>query len=871
MSYFDKQYAQDKQEIESIDRLLNGVWKTLANCITPEGVWPYDITDGKHISVDNFSVSTQAMVHFSLEIAKRGLPFHEFSCKKPAGYRVPKAPSLDRQTLKDITTAIEASRRKLTAVPNLAGDIARGTFGELNPFTLSWLIPISTASSSSEQLFALAKQSLHQAERHRDGSISILKLNDAYEVSTHAFPVLRALQLYRMLKDAGKSISAEAHGTFSSGSLGEWFYSRLLDHLAFATIKDGPFDAAELAFSLEGYLLCRPQLADGCNHDRDAIDRAFEVLERRQEITPYWRPLKPLLTNKRGFALLPLSVEIVNSLFRSCWILGTRGDLLFSKHIQIFHHYYQWIESRVTGGTFSPAIGQKVDRRFLGWHSEHLAVKDGIHTWETSQVGIYLIHYRSMLQRHVAAQCVFATGLKYQRPSIGADSNARDVQSLSTYWKSEFQDKFSPRPNHADDVYKQIGEYFIAPRERTSDQGSGNASDAHYSMVLYGPPGTGKTTIAQAVAKALGWDFISLSPSDFVQTGVSQVEQRAKRIFEALTEQENCVILLDEIDRLILDRNLKAYDNQDDMFQMMTPSMLPKLKELREKESSIFVIATNYFERIERAAVRAGRVDDAFLVGLPDFEARKAILYAQLRSQLQKAEPRLVRSKDDAIAKITAWDSDMSSHETAADEIRNQIGFVDKALSTPESIFKTSIDDLAAMSPLASFSELKQLVERTVSTLLAGVELHLKNLLTKSDVESYLKDFNRETLDLKRCFEEQVKRMVFDVRLSNYKSRVTVKEEDKKDPSRIAALENPPTEELLDVIWLKVEVRQKEQNQNEAKLIRSLLTDLLTRLCGTHVTDEKLNSEFKTRCSDDQIFLRMKRQVDRISDYLEGK
>ncbi len=871
MSYFDKKYAQDKQEIESIDRLLNGVWKTLANCITPEGVWPYDITDGKHISVEDFSVSTQSMVHFSLEIAKRGLPFHEFSCKKPAGYRVPKAPSIDRQTLEDIVAAIKASRSKLTTVPDLAGDIARGTFGELNPFTLSWLIPISSESASSEQLFALAHQSLDQAQRHQDGSISILKPNDAYEVSTHAFPVLRALQLYRMLEKAGKAISAKAQDTFSSGSLGEWFYSRLLDHLAFATIKDGPFDAAELAFSLEGYLLCRPQLADGCNHDRDAIDRAFEVLERRQEITPYWRPLKPLLTNKRGFALLPLSVEIVNSLFRSCWILGTRGDLLFSKHIQIFHHYYQWIESRVTGGTFSPVIGQKVDKRFLGWHSEHLAVKDGIHTWETSQVGIYLIHYRSMLQRHVAAQCVAATGLKYQRPLIGADSNTRDVQSLSTYWKTEFQDKFSPRPNHADDVYKQIGEYFIAPREGTSDQGVVNTSDAHYSMVLYGPPGTGKTTIAQAVAKALGWDFISLSPSDFVQTGVSQVEQRAKRIFETLTEQENCVILLDEIDRLILDRNLKAYDNQDDMFQMMTPSMLPKLKELREKESSIFVIATNYFERIERAAVRAGRVDDAFLVGLPDFEARKDILFAQLRSQLKKAAQRLARRKDDVVAKMKAWDSDRTSHETAAEELREQLAFVDKAISTPESIFKPSIDDLAAMSPLASFSELKQLVERTVSTLLADVDLHIKNLLTEKDVDSYLNEFNRETLNLQSCFEEQVKRMVFDVRLSNYKSRVSVKEEDKTDPSKIAALENPPTEELLDVIWLKVELPQEDRNQNQEKLIRSLLADLLTRLSGTHVTDGNLNSEFESRCAKDQIFLRMKRQVGRILEYLEGK
>ena len=474
-----------------------------------------------------------------------------------------------------------------------------------------------------------------------------------------------------------------------------------------------------------------------------------------------------------------------------------------------------------------------------------------------------------MLQRHVAAQCVTATGLKYQRPSIASDSKAREIESVYTYWKTEFQDKFSPRPSHADDVYKQIGEFFIAPREAAGDLGVGDGPDAHYSMVLYGPPGTGKTTIAQAVAKSLGWDFISLSPSDFVQTGVSQVEQRAKRIFEALTEQENCVILLDEIDRLILDRNLKAYDNQDDMFQMMTPSMLPKLKDLREKESSIFVIATNYFERIERAAVRAGRVDDAFLVGLPDYEARKNILFAQLLSQFKKTMPRLARRKDEAAKKIKAWDSELPNNEIATGELRDQLVFIETALSTPEGVFKVQINDLAAMSSLASFSELKQLAERTVSKFLANFELHLRKLLTLPQVKSYLDTFDRNSLTFKSCFEDQVKRMVFDVRLTNYKSRVNVKKEDKSDPSKIA-LENPPTEELLDVIWLKVEVPQANRNVDEEKLIRSLLVDLLTRLSGTDVTDGELNAKFRAYSADDQVFLRMERQVKRIVEYLEG-
>ena len=599
--------------------------------------------------------------------------------------------------------------------------------------------------------------------------------------------MLRSLQLLKMTYPDAEQIPLDVKKNFEHQSLGDWFYSRLLDHIAFAHIKDGPFDAAELAFSLEGYLLCRPRLDDGCNHDRDAIDSAFQILESRQEVTPYWRPLKPLLTNKKGFALLPLSVEIVNSLFRSCWLLGTRGDRLFDNHVRIFHRYHEWVESRLTEGE---SKNPDKNFKFQGWYSEHLATNDGIHTWETSQIGIYLVHYRNMLQRHVGTKSLESAGLS--RKKIPRKSHS-DLSPFD-YW-NQVVNKFSPREPGDDDVYSKVANSFIATRT-----GVANNSKPKYSAIFYGPPGTGKTSLAEAIAAALGWDFIALSPSHFIDTGVSQVEQRAKRIFDALCEQEYCVILLDEIDRLILDRNSKAYGSQDDMFQMMTPSMLPKLKSLRSRETSIFVIGTNYYERIEPAAIRVGRVDTPLLVGLPDYKNRHRIFTEKLSEDF--------------------FDSELATTIIKNDE---------------------AIHELAALTPLASFSEIEQLVSR-ISESMAKEQ--------QPDVEVF-------KLVSRRCIKE----IILDVRIDNYVSRL----EDLNYSSK-------PIAELLDLIWLLYETDGVSKNLSglQKELIGRLLKLLLADAGYGGNTSAEMAAALRDAADKNPWYTASNVKVQRIAVVLEA-
>ena len=54
----------------------------------------------------------------------------------------------------------------------------------------------------------------------------------------------------------------------------------------------------------------------------------------------------------------------------------------------------------------------------------------------------------------------------------------------------------------------------------------------------------------------------------------------------------------------------------------MTPSMLTKINNLRRDERVIFMIGTNYADRVDRAIKRAGRIDEHMLVLLPDLKRR---------------------------------------------------------------------------------------------------------------------------------------------------------------------------------------------------------------------------------------------------------
>lgn len=138
------------------------------------------------------------------------------------------------------------------------------------------------------------------------------------------------------------------------------------------------------------------------------------------------------------------------------------------------------------------------------------------------------------------------------------------------------------------------------------------------SAMLFGPPGTGKTNLVEAIAGALGWDFIEITPAQFLDEGVDRVSAHADELFRHVMELNRCVVLLDEIDELVRKRGSES----EPLERFFTTTMLPRLAKLWDLGRVLFFANTNGIADVDPAIRRSQRFDALMLV-LPPGDAAK--------------------------------------------------------------------------------------------------------------------------------------------------------------------------------------------------------------------------------------------------------
>ena len=159
------------------------------------------------------------------------------------------------------------------------------------------------------------------------------------------------------------------------------------------------------------------------------------------------------------------------------------------------------------------------------------------------------------------------------------------------------------------------------------------------SCLLFGPPGVSKTTVAQSLARRLQWEYVEVNPATFVIHGLERIEERASRVFSDLGNLRNAVVLLDELDSLLLDRD-RLHDGTMTMY--VVPGMLPKLQRLARNGKTnnlLIIIATNFYDRIDAAAVRLGRVDALIPVLPANSRARHEHFATRLKKTFVNSVP----------------------------------------------------------------------------------------------------------------------------------------------------------------------------------------------------------------------------------------
>jgi hypothetical protein len=249
----------------------------------------------------------------------------------------------------------------------------------------------------------------------------------------------------------------------------------------------------------------------------------------------------------------------------------------------------------------------------------------------------------TVVTRAVAEQERNARALEYFGEDVWSPSD-----HIQPFLKWERYKKEN-EPDHANPILPYLDEHFVQEglgREYKDPRPWVRIESM--SAILFGPPGTTKTTIVKAMAQGLEWSLVTLSPGTFIRDGLENVERRAIEVFAHLRDLVRVVVLFDECDELFRARgaagDVGTSGNEAirSISAFVTASMLPKLQDLRDNGQVFFVIATNYFDQIDPAAKRIGRIDRVVGVSWPDQKQRENIIRGKLEDKLS---PEVLKSK----------------------------------------------------------------------------------------------------------------------------------------------------------------------------------------------------------------------------------
>lgn len=263
-------------------------------------------------------------------------------------------------------------------------------------------------------------------------------------------------------------------------------------------------------------------------------------------------------------------------------------------------------------------------REFTGWSTDRAPSFSRIESWVTVDVLSFAIYLRLLAQEVAQFQVIkrFGGSEIIAEPEWPYDAASepngqepvglQDPDELLNAGDLEAQTSYRLAPIQV--LHNEFREFM--PRDALS------WTSRKSSFLLFGPPGTAKTTLAKSLAKRLRWHFVELTPSNFIDQGLEMVERRAKEIFEELGVLRETVILFDELDSLLTDRELL---DASSILNFSVPAMLPKLQKLRKiaaRQRLLLVFATNFYDRLDPAMVRRGRVDERLVV-LPHNDAAR--------------------------------------------------------------------------------------------------------------------------------------------------------------------------------------------------------------------------------------------------------
>jgi len=304
---------------------------------------------------------------------------------------------------------------------------------------------------------------------------------------------------------------------------------------------------------------------------------------------------------------------------------------LLAQYLENFERCLTWAEENVLEEMLpevcDPVTGRCTGNLVRGWRSNHLDTGGAV-CWCTAQVFFALgagegglggllkkLITSSVLEEFGGVSGQSGGGNAEDSWNRLMDTDVKLSSGETSTLKNVVRDNFL-QPQK--EKQANIARAFTSGSSSSSFVGVGQVQPL-YSCILFGPPGTAKTTICSAMAKYLGWNFLTVDTARFLKNGLENVASTMTYIFERLGSLEQTIILFDEIEEFCLDRENTAIGMES---RLLTTAMLTQLNGLRSKQKCIFIVATNRLRSFDAAVTRPGRFDALLFVGTPNMESR---------------------------------------------------------------------------------------------------------------------------------------------------------------------------------------------------------------------------------------------------------
>jgi ATPase family associated with various cellular activities (AAA) len=311
-------------------------------------------------------------------------------------------------------------------------------------------------------------------------------------------------------------------------------------------------------------------------HQRRVLQHAVDQFFMGQGEDGAWPRSRPLfLYPKLGYAycydyemLVPLLadpqlssfvVPHIDALRRAAWALDERKVPLVRTNL--------------------PVKGQK---RAYGWSSEHHGREVQAESWPTASVFHFCFELQRVVAGAVRRDLFDYVGARYEEPRTEAPKDP----PLADIMASDVEYEEGPRKPFKELFIERFLQPLIDERDAVRD-GRAFSKKTKVSAILYGPPGTSKTRLARMISEALGWPLLSLDPSHFTRRGLDNIHAEADALFGRLQRCDQVLVLLDEIDELVREREASGEATS----RFLTTAMLPKLAELHGRRKLVYLVS----------------------------------------------------------------------------------------------------------------------------------------------------------------------------------------------------------------------------------------------------------------------------------------